>query len=473
MSINWESQLGVQITTLAEATQTIGDSDNYYVYIIWKMYTETPVPFYVGKGHWQRLIKHGMKSDRNSNPYKINVFDKHTRLGISCGYSIYNFFNDEFDALEKEKEIIALIGRSDLKHGPLTNKTDGGDGSLGHLALRGGDSHSARPVIANSKKYDCLKDAGEALNVNPGSISSRIKNGWEGYYYEDEGQLPQSKEILGRYRKAVVVQNREFISASDAARELGLDVRMISKRINYGWEGYYYLDQGQLQRKTIWSDRKDKVAVCIRGKKYPTVAEAVRDMGESMAKISKRCLSSNFIEYSRLDGKVLKRENPPRFPEKILVESKSFESLGKAAEFFDLTDGGVAYRCKSENYPEWRFANTNKQDLESFIPEFSSIQIPVTIDGKVYESQSAGALEYQIDINTLKKRCRSFSFPKWICDNYPKIKPKDGRLGLIGITIQGKNYRSISKASAELGIGRSTIKLRLDSVEWPDYCLEQ
>ncbi len=467
--VNWADQLGVEITSLNEAKRLIGDSDDYYVYIIWKMYNENPIPFYVGKGHWQRLIKHEMKSDENNNVYKTNIIKKHKKLGINCGYTIINLFEDEEEALIKEKELISLIGRTDLKQGPLANKTEGGDGTLGHLAPKGGDSHSARPVIANDIRYSCLKGASKALGVGSGSISSRINNGWKGYFYEDEGQKTQTKTVLGRYRKPVMVQGKKYISASEASRKLNIDVRMVCKRISYGWEGYYYIDEGQLPRKTIWGTRKDKVAVIIRGEKYETIAEAVKKTGENTAIISKRCLSSNFSDYSRIDGKIENKVTPPRFPEAVVIDSIEYNSLGIAAEHLKLTDGGVAYRCRSDNYPDWQFKNKEKQEKESFTPEFSSIPVCVSIDGGKYESQSAAASEKGIDINTLKKRCRSYAFPNWKCSGVDKVKTKDGRPGLIGIKIGGKKYRSINLASNELGIARSSIKLRLESDDWLEY----
>jgi hypothetical protein len=142
---------------------------------------------------------------------------------------------------------------------------------------------------------------------------------------------------LGRYKKEVVVKGKKFSSASEASRALGIDVRMISKRIGYGWEGYYYVDQGQLPRRTIWSNRKDKVEVIIRGKQYSTIADAVSDTGESVAMISKRCLSSNYPDYSRSDGKVIEKLTPPKSPEGVLVGGTYFESIGKAAKHYNIT----------------------------------------------------------------------------------------------------------------------------------------
>lgn len=469
MTTDWKEQLEVNITSLTEASKTIGDSDNYYVYIIWKMYTPAPVPFYIGKGHWQRLIKHEMKSDAGNNNYKTNIIRKHERLGLKCGYSVLAFYQDEDTALQAEIDLISLIGRADLDLGPLTNRTDGGDGARGFLAPKGGDNHSARPVFADGARYACVTDAAKEFDISLGAVSARIKNGWEGYYYEDEGQRPQSKKILGRYKKAVAVQGQEFLSASDASRELGIDVRMISKRISFGWEGYFYLDQGQLPRKTTWSSRKDKVAVTVRGVDFSTIAEAVKANGESESMISKRSLSTNFSDYSRLDGKIVEKEASPKFPEGVLIGTTYYESIGKAADAVELTDGGVAYRCRSENYPEWRFSSTEKQRSESFTPEFSSVPVPVIIEGCMYNSQSVAALAHSIDINTLKRRCKSISFPNWVCDGVEKTKPKDGKPGLIHVEIEGIKYKSVSEASRALGLWRGKVKERIDSDEWPNY----
>ena len=48
--------------------------------------------------------------------------------------------------------------------------------------------------------------------------------------------------------------------------------------------------------------------------------------------ISKRCLSSNYPDYSRSDGKVIEKLTPPKSPEGVLVGGTYFESIGKAAE---------------------------------------------------------------------------------------------------------------------------------------------
>jgi len=469
MKINWAKELSVDIVTLDEVKKAISTTEDYYVYILWKMYNDAPEPFYVGKGHLQRIIKHGMQSEEGINIYKDRVLNKHKTLGIDFGYTIIDFFGDEESALKLEMELISIIGRADLSKGPLTNKTDGGDGTRGRLAPKGGYSHSARPVFADGNRFPCLDDAARALNVSGGAISSRIRNGWDGYFYEDEGQRPQTKKILGRYKKEVVVQGTLFSSAAEASRALDMDVRMISKRISWGWEGYYYTEAGQLPRRSIWASREDKVPVSIRGIEYESISAAAAAIGEGSNMIYTRCLSTNYPEYSRLDGKKIHKSNPPRKPRRVIIDGIIYDSLGQAGASFSLTEGGVLYRCKSTQWSNWRFFDDQGKDTNTLTPQFSSKPINVVVDGINYESQSQAALAYNLSVSDVKRRCRSMAFPGWICDSIKKQPTRDNKPSLISIEIDGVKYRSINSASTSTGIDRAKIKKRLASEEWPSY----
>lgn len=300
--IDWVSHLRLPIISRDEAIEQIRNSERYYVYIIWKSYESPMVPFYVGKGRRLRLSLHEMQSEFGNNAYKARIVCKHKKLGISPMYSIVAFFDDEQPALNLEGSLIARIGRFDLGKGPLTNRTDGGDGSTGHLGASGEKSATARRVIAGGTEYGSVIQAAKAFGVSSAAIIHRIKNGWTGFHYKDEGQREAADGVIGTYRKRVVVEGLSFESASEASRSLGIDVRLICKRIGYGWDGYFYKDQGQLPRRTIWGSRKDKVSIEVRGVIYSTISEASRVIGESASMVRKRALSSNFPEYRRIDG---------------------------------------------------------------------------------------------------------------------------------------------------------------------------
>jgi hypothetical protein len=92
------------------------------VYYIYLHITNNGVVFYVGKGTDEgNLIFERSKHTNRTNFWK-NVAKK--------GYTIeiVEFFDNEKDAFNKEKELIKKYGRRDLGTGTLVNLTDGGEG---------------------------------------------------------------------------------------------------------------------------------------------------------------------------------------------------------------------------------------------------------------------------------------------------------------------------------------------------------
>lgn len=61
--------------------------------------------------------------------HKLNLIRSLHRAGHNIGYSLDSFHDDETAALARERALIAEIGRHDLRRGPLTNQTDGGEGT--------------------------------------------------------------------------------------------------------------------------------------------------------------------------------------------------------------------------------------------------------------------------------------------------------------------------------------------------------
>ena len=99
----------------------------FYVYVLCK---PDFTPFYVGKGVGSRVLNH--ESDaRNTTlrSHKLNVVRRIHSTGQSVIYRLDSFFEEEKAALERERKLIAEIGRHDLGNGPLTNQTDGGEGT--------------------------------------------------------------------------------------------------------------------------------------------------------------------------------------------------------------------------------------------------------------------------------------------------------------------------------------------------------
>lgn len=94
-------------------------------YVYRHIRTDLNLPFYIGIGsdnHYKRAY------NKNRNKHWKSITTK-------TSYEVEIMLDDLTweEACEKEKELIKLYGRSDLHQGSLSNKTDGGEGSLGAI----------------------------------------------------------------------------------------------------------------------------------------------------------------------------------------------------------------------------------------------------------------------------------------------------------------------------------------------------
>jgi hypothetical protein len=451
--IDWQEILGCSIFTRKEIAVLISKSEDYYIYVLWKMYTAKPVPFYVGKGHFDRVIKHEMPSDKQ-NKVKNNIINKHQRLGFNVGYSILSWHKEEQDALNREVELIAEIGRADLKKGILVNKTDGGDGTRGHLAPKRGDSHSAKSVYAMlneiSTRFACVEDAAEALGITGGGLSGRIRNGWIGYYYEDEGQQPTIERHQGFYKKMIHTPNGIFESLAEAGRQLNISHKQIHKWIKYGWEGYYYVDEGQRPR------RRPEKAVQIAGIKFNSQTEAAREFEIPKDTLVVRLRSSNYPDWIDLSG-TIEKEAKRKATQAIWIGEIKYSSLVDAEKATGINRTTLATRAKSSNYPDIKIDGIVKTQRSE---KMAKLAVSVTIDEVKYQTLSEASRAIGIDINTIKKRCRSLSFSSYSSTeaDLQKKPSKDGRPSLCCIVVDGIKYRSISAAFEAVGIQRAKLK---------------
>ncbi len=100
----------------------------FYVYLLLR---PDGTPFYVGKGKGMRVFFHESEALGDGHSHKLNTVRAITRAGKEVAYEIIAFYDDEEQCHQREIEEIQRIGRHDLKTGPLTNLTAGGEGTSG------------------------------------------------------------------------------------------------------------------------------------------------------------------------------------------------------------------------------------------------------------------------------------------------------------------------------------------------------
>ena len=460
---NWWQKLGrPNILPRSRVIEAIKSAE-FYVYLLWRSDNCPLTPFYAGKGSGIRVLHHEMNSEHTNNKFKSRIIKKLLREEHSIGYSL-EFFHDENEALNREIELIKLIGRRNKDKGPLTNLTDGGEGTVGHVGLRGADNPRARAVICDGVRYGSCRDASRALNITDGAIRIRCETGWPGYYFEDEGQQPEKTGRLFRYRKPVSIDGKNYESLSEAARNLNIDARVLQRRIMRGWAGYFYRDEGQLPRQC------SELPVEVEGVRFESRKAAAKFFG--IVSVTKRLASSNFPEWIDLSGKITKKETG-KVRQPITVNGRFFGSLADAERATKIKQDTLAFRARSSNYPDIVCPDIPKENRDVGTAK-SAIQ--VSVRGSNYLSLSEAARAEGIDINTVKTRLKSLAFPAWTCDDpdLQKIRSKDGKPSKLAIVIDKRPFRSINAAHKETGLDRHTIRKRCqsDDLRWKSWRFE-
>ncbi len=117
----WEGDFDEVAAVLSASTRP------FYVYVLLRRAGE---PFYVGKGVKRRVLQHEAEAKNTTRrSHKLNIIRTMHRAGAHPRYAIAAWFDNESDAHALERKLVLEIGRHDLGTGPLTNQTDGGEGT--------------------------------------------------------------------------------------------------------------------------------------------------------------------------------------------------------------------------------------------------------------------------------------------------------------------------------------------------------
>lgn len=217
-----------------------------YVYIHRKK-TDNQI-FYVGVGTGLKYYRSKSKSDRNK--WWHNTVKKH-------GYYI-QIVKDKLniqEALYLEIFLISIIGRKDLKLGPLVNLTDGGEGTLNVIKTKDqidkwkksnkgkqdgtknsmygrtrGKHHLAKEVvnIESGVVYDSALDACDNLNMSYSTFKSKLKGKCfndTSYVYADDLEKGYEKPVRKNkyWKKVINTKTKEvFPNLKEAAKSIGI-----------------------------------------------------------------------------------------------------------------------------------------------------------------------------------------------------------------------------------------------------------
>ena len=203
-------------------------------------------PFYVGKGKNQRIKSHlrtyNKTYERNKEKSNIikDILDNNSKpilIKLIEGLS-------ESEAYKKESEIIKLIGRQDLNLGPLTNKNDGGFGSLGTTY-----PEEAKEKLRQMRTGDKNPMYGKTKELNP--------------FYKKNHSL-ETREKLSRNRKGKEIGSKnnnwkhEYKITNLETNEIfyTTNLKQFSKEHNINLSSLKWAFQTGKNHKNIWKVEK-------------------------------------------------------------------------------------------------------------------------------------------------------------------------------------------------------------------------
>ena len=199
-------------------------------------------PFYIGKGARDRMYQHSTEAYNERDikkGYKSHKCNKIRKIKRKTGrdpivIKVQNYTSED-SAFKYEKKLIILIGRQDLKRGPLTNRTNGGDGVRGFIMdvnhrrrLSEAKKGEKNPNHRNNTTEEQKRKLRELMTGNNNS----------NYGLTRSKQVKKKMCINNPMNRPVKINDKIFISVSDAARYLNKPRTTISNRLLRNTKGY-------------------------------------------------------------------------------------------------------------------------------------------------------------------------------------------------------------------------------------------
>jgi len=163
-------------------------------------------PFYVGvASQKQRMYDHlrPCKQNKDPNKIKVNKINKiiHSGYNLKNGY-IFKIHDCKYReiAIEHEINMIKAIGRSDINLGPLTNRTNGGDGGWGYIPSEAQKRNLSKMRMGDKNPFFGKHHSQESIDI---SVESR-KN----YKTTDETKKKLSDSISKSWKDPKRMENQ-------------------------------------------------------------------------------------------------------------------------------------------------------------------------------------------------------------------------------------------------------------------------
>jgi hypothetical protein len=187
-----------------------------------------------------------------------------------------------------------------------------------------------------------------------------------------------------------------------------------------------------------------------------------------------------FYEYIgedlKLKIKIRLQEKRKKFDQEtkkeIIIDNIEYKSISESVERLSIDRSLIRSRLKSSHFKNYLFKDNDLNiKYNKFIevdPHLSKKE-RISIEGKEYGSITEAVKELKKTHDYINWRLNSKSYPEWFYLNKEVELKETGEPKMKKVSIKGNIYESISKAVDGSGIDRQIIRYRLKSNNYPDY----
>lgn len=156
----------------------------------------------------------------------------------------------------------------------------------------------------------------------------------------------------------------------------------------------------------------------------------------------------------------------------IIIDNIKYDSISEASNTLNVDRSLIRSRLKSSHFKNYLFKNNDlniKYNKFTEVDPHLSKKERISIEGKEYESITEATKELKKTHDYINWRLNSKSYTNWFyLDKVIELK-ETGTPKLRSVSINGIIYESISKAVEGSDIDRQIMRYRLKSNNYPDY----